>query len=74
MVNRRKLIVSFTAEPELVDYLNRMALADHTSVSQYIRNVLWTGLSLEEYRDTHKEELNEVVHKITTAVDLEHKF
>lgn len=68
MVNKRKVIVSFTAEPELVDYLNRMALADHTSVSQYIRNVLWTGLSLEKYRTENKKDIDEYVQKITTAI------
>lgn len=40
MIAKRKQIVSFAAEPELIEYLNRMAEADHTSVSQYIRNVL----------------------------------
>lgn len=58
MKKNRKVTISFTAEPELVDYLNRMAEADHTTVSQYIRNVLLTGLSLEDYRNEYQKNYN----------------
>lgn len=74
MINQRKQVVSFTAEPELIDYLNRMADLDHTSVSQYIRNVLWAGFSLEEFRNENKDEIQRTLQNVKKAVDLEHKF
>ena len=40
MIKNRKQVISFTAEPELIDYLNEMSVKDHVTVSQYIRNVL----------------------------------
>lgn len=47
----RKQVISFTIEPELEDYLRRMAELDHLSVSQYLRNILWTGYEVEKHKD-----------------------
>ena len=47
----RKQVISFTIEPELEDYLRRMAELDHVSVSQYLRNILWTGYEVEKQKD-----------------------
>lgn len=44
----RKQIISFTVEPELEEYIKRMAEKDRTTVSQYIRNLLWSGYEIEE--------------------------
>ena len=47
----RKQVISFTIEPELEEYLRRMAELDHVSVSQYLRNILWTGYEVEQHKD-----------------------
>lgn len=47
----RKQVISFTIEPELEEYLRRMAELDHVSVSQYLRNILWTGYEVEKHKD-----------------------
>ena len=47
----RKQVISFTIEPELEDYLRRMAELDHVSVSQYLRNILWSGYEVEKQKD-----------------------
>lgn len=47
----RKQVISFTIEPELEDYLRRMAELDHVSISQYLRNILWTGYEVEKHKD-----------------------
>ena len=44
----RKQVLSFTIEPELEDYLRRMADKAHLSISQYIRNLLWSGYEIEK--------------------------
>ena len=44
----RKQVLSFTIEPELEDYLRRMADKAHLSVSQYIRNLLWSGYEIDK--------------------------
>ena len=64
MITNRKQIVSFAAEPELIDYLNRMAEQDRTTVSQYIRNVLWAGYNLEDYRKEHKSDTKVIVEHL----------
>lgn len=47
----RKQVISFTIEPELEDYLRRMAELDHVSISQYLRNILWAGYEVEKHKD-----------------------
>jgi len=42
MIKNRKQVISFTAEPELIDFLNEISIERHTTVSQYIRWLLWT--------------------------------
>lgn len=62
----RKQVLSFTVEPELIDYVQRMAQMEHISVSQYIRNLIWTGYELQEVVDDEKqqEELKEFAKKL----------
>ncbi len=62
----RKQVLSFTVEPELIDYVQRMAQMEHVSVSQYIRNLIWTGYELQEVVDDEKqqEELKEFAKKL----------
>ncbi len=47
----RKQVISFTIEPELEEYLRRMAELDHVSVSQYLRNILWAGYEVEQHKN-----------------------
>lgn len=42
MIKNRKQVISFTAEVELIDFLNEISIQRHTTVSQYIRWLLWT--------------------------------
>ena len=62
----RKQVLSFTVEPELIDYVQRMAQMEHVSVSQYIRNLIWTGYELQEVVEDEKqqEELKEFAKKL----------
>ena len=62
----RKQVLSFTVEPELIDYVQRMAQMEHVSVSQYIRNLIWTGYELQEVIEDEKqqEELKEFAKKL----------
>ena len=62
----RKQVLSFTVEPELIDYVQKMAQMEHVSVSQYIRNLIWTGYELQEVVDDEKqqEELKEFAKKL----------
>ena len=62
----RKQVLSFTVEPELIDYVQRMAQMEHVSVSQYIRNLIWTGYELQEVVEDEKqqEELKEFARKL----------
>jgi len=68
MISNRKQIVSFAAEPELIDYLNRMAKQDRTTVSQYIRNVLWAGYNLEDYRKEHSADTKIAVEHLKQLI------
>ena len=70
MIKNRKQVISFTAEPDLIDYLNEMSVKDHVTVSQYIRNVLWMGKIIKDSR----EEQEAVTPKVTTKVDLDNPF
>ena len=70
MIKNRKQVISFTAEPELIDYLNEMSVNDHVTVSQYIRNVLWLGKMLKDSREAEEA----VTPKVTTKVDLDNPF
>lgn len=62
----RKQVLSFTVEPELIDYVQKMAQMEHVSVSQYIRNLIWTGYELQEVVEDEKqqEELKEFAKKL----------
>ena len=68
MIKNRKQVISFTAEPELIDYLNEMSVNDHVTVSQYIRNVLWMGKMLKDSREA------EEASKKAVKVDLDNPF
>ena len=70
MIKNRKQVISFTAEPELIDYLNEMSVKDHVTVSQYIRNVLWMGKMIKDSRESEEA----VTPKVTTQVDLDNPF
>lgn len=63
MIKNRKQVISFTAEPELIDFLNEVSIERHTTVSQYIRYLLWT-----EYQKRLE------LPKVTTKVDLDNPF
>ena len=63
MIKNRKQVISFTAEPELIDFLNEVSIERHTTVSQYIRYLLWTE------RQKRLE-----LPKVTTKVDLDNPF
>ena len=52
----RKQVLSFTVEPELIDYVQRMAQMEHVSVSQYIRNLIWTGYEVQEVVEDEKQQ------------------
>lgn len=62
----RKQVLSFTVEPELIDYVQRMAQMEHISVSQYIRNLIWTGYEVQEVIEDEKQqdELKEFAKKL----------
>ena len=63
MIKNRKQVISFTAESELIDFLNEISIERHTTVSQYIRYLLWT-----EYQNRLKTLKKEV------QVDLNNPF
>lgn len=63
MIKNRKQVISFTAEPELIDFLNDVSVERHTTVSQYIRYLLWTA---------YQNRLD--LLKKTTEVDLDNPF
>ena len=44
----RKQVISFTLEPELEEYLRKMADMAHISISQYLRNLLWSGYEIDK--------------------------
>lgn len=58
----RKIAVCFTAEPEIVSYLSDMAQKEHVSVSQYLRNLLWSGYELQ--KTIEEEDLPEGVKRL----------
>lgn len=68
MIKNRKQVISFTAEPDLIDYLNEMSVKEHVTVSQYIRNVLWLGKMLKDSREA------EEASKKAVKVDLDNPF
>lgn len=68
MIKNRKQVISFTAEPDLIDYLNEMSVKDHVTVSQYIRNVLWLGKMLKDSRESEEDS------KKAVKVDLDNPF
>lgn len=70
MIKNRKQVISFTAEPDLIDYLNEMSVKEHVTVSQYIRNVLWLGKMIKDSREAQEA----VTPKVTTKVDLDNPF
>lgn len=67
MIKNRKQVISFTAEPDLIDYLNEMSIKDHVTVSQYIRNVLWMGKMIKDSREEEDS-------KKAVQVDLNNPF
>lgn len=62
----RKQVLSFTVEPELIDYVQRMAQKEHISVSQYLRNLIWSGYEIQEVIEDEKnqEEFKEFIKKL----------
>lgn len=68
----RKQVFSFTMEPELEQYVRRMAEMEHITVGQYIRNVLWAGFDLQKQIDSeqYQAEVN-AQYKRTTELSKE---
>lgn len=59
----RKQVISFTLEPELEQYLRDMADKAHLSISQYIRNLIWTGFETERITKEDSKNVDEVIEK-----------
>lgn len=69
----RKQVFSFTMEPELEQYVRKMAELAHVTIGQYIRNVLWDGYesakimeeerSIEDYPQTIQELIKKGAYK-----------
>ena len=69
----RKQVFSFTMEPELEQYVRKMAELAHVTIGQYIRNVLWDGYesakimeeerSVEDYPQTIQELIKKGAYK-----------
>ena len=57
----RKQVLSFTLEPELEDYLRRMAEKEHLSISQYLRNLIWSGYEMEKHIQEDAKTVDEKV-------------
>ena len=51
----KKQIISFTVEPELEEYIKKMAEKDRTTVSQYLRNLIWSGYEIELHINEENE-------------------
>lgn len=63
MSNNRKQVVSFTIEPELEQYLRDMANREHLSISQYLRNLIWSGYEVQKTIDEENNNVDEIVEK-----------
>lgn len=50
----RKQVFSFTMEPELEQYVRKMAELAHVTIGQYIRNVLWDGYESNKYMEEER--------------------
>ncbi len=59
----RKQVISFTLEPELEQYLRDMAEKAHLSISQYIRNLIWTGFETDRLAKEDSKTVDETVEK-----------
>ena len=59
----RKQVISFTLEPELEKYLRDMAEKAHLSISQYLRNLIWTGYETDRIVKEDSKSVDEVVEK-----------
>ena len=59
----RKQVISFTIEPELEQYLKDMAEKAHLSISQYIRNLIWTGYETDKIVKEDSKEVDKTVEK-----------
>lgn len=65
----RKQVFSFTMEPELEQYVRKMAELAHVTIGQYIRNVLWDGYEsakiMEEERtiEDYPQAIQEMIKK-----------
>lgn len=69
----RKQVFSFTMEPELEQYVRKMAELAHVTIGQYIRNVLWDGYesakimeeerTIEDYPQTIQEMIKKGAYK-----------
>ena len=59
----RKQVISFTLEPELEQYLRDMADKAHLSVSQYLRNLIWTGYETDKIVKEDSKKVDEVIEK-----------
>lgn len=57
----RKQVLSFTIEPELEEYLRRMADKEHCSISQYLRNLIWSGYEVEKHIQEDTKTVDEKV-------------
>ena len=59
----RKQVISFTIEPELEQYLRKMADAAHLSISQYLRNLIWTGYETDKIVKEDAKEVDDIIEK-----------
>lgn len=59
----RKQVISFTIEPELEQYLRKMADMAHLSISQYLRNLIWTGYETDKIVKEDPKEVDDVIEK-----------
>ena len=59
----RKQVISFTIEPELEQYLRKMADEAHLSISQYLRNLIWTGYETDRIVKKDSKSVDETVEK-----------
>ena len=59
----RKQVISFTLEPELEQYLRDMAEKAHLSISQYLRNLIWTGYETDKIVKEDAKEVDDIIEK-----------
>ena len=62
-MNSRKQVISFTIEPELEEYLRDMAKKEHISVSQYLRNLIWSGYEIQKTINEQQATVDETVER-----------